>query len=106
MARFVNIPTELIFQISSRIESKDSHSFSLTNQNLYHRNGGRLFGCPSIKALAPLLEDENVAVFRRFLQYNLDAKVLPDVKSGNPSLDLFTSVGARVHMPQLQVECE
>jgi hypothetical protein len=49
MARFINIPTELIFQISSGIESRDICSFSLTNQNLYHRNGDRLFECPSFK---------------------------------------------------------
>jgi hypothetical protein len=79
MSNFLNLPCELILlEIASHLAIEDLYNLLLTNRQLYHMLANRLYQHPSFHLPERVIKRKKRAVFRRFLENDLDAKVLSD----------------------------
>jgi hypothetical protein len=98
MSNLLNLPCELILlEIASHLAIEDIYNLLLTNRQLYHMLENRQYQRPSFHLLERVIKWKKRAVFRRFLENDLDAKVLSD-SGGVRRHVLFVQTPTRMKM--------
>jgi hypothetical protein len=75
MSSLMDLPNELLLNIASRLETEHLHSLVLTNRHLQWLLQDTIYESPTKDALTRVIDEGNVAVFRKFLDCGLDVNV-------------------------------